>query len=269
MLSAIAAMKVQEYHLTERMHWALTRKIAICASMVCLIWFFVFELFQQSKFTYNAWHPYISPLPVLAFVVLRNATPVLRSTYSSVFAFIGRCSLETFIIQFHLWLAGDTKGVLLVIPGTSWRPVNFILSTVMFIFISDQMARATTVLTGWICGSSSKTSLPVTNTLPNSNLGLSSLSTRRDLEAGVVSEAANRESIPLTTTETPKDTESTTEMPSERDGSQRWIDRLAGGSSRGRNTLNFQEWYGKNDSQRVKMIFFAGFGIMWTLNILW
>lgn len=100
---------------------------------------------------------------MIAFAILRNATPTLRSVSSDAFAFIGRCSLETFIIQYHIWLAADTKGILLVIPGTKWRPLNMIVTTILFIFVSDRVAKATGELTSWIC----KTDKPkVANGLP-------------------------------------------------------------------------------------------------------
>lgn len=66
-----------------------------------------FQLTRASKFVYNAYHPYISVIPVLAFCVFRNATPYLRSTSSKFFIFFGQCSLETFIIQFHLFIAAE------------------------------------------------------------------------------------------------------------------------------------------------------------------
>jgi len=161
MFAALAVIKIREYRLTDHLYWPLSVKVVIGTSCVTVLWFFGFELHQESKFTYNLWHPYISFVPVLAFVVLRNASIVLRSTSSRVFTFIGRCSLETFIIQYHLWLAGDTKGILLVVPGTRWRPINFIITTIMFVYVSDRMAYATTDITGWICGKASNL-LPIT-----------------------------------------------------------------------------------------------------------
>ena len=116
-----------------------------------MLWFFAFELGQESKFTYNIWHPYISFVPIAAFVILRNATPLLRSCSSQAYTFIGKCSLETFIIQFHLWLAADTKGVLLILPGTKWRHLNFVISTILFVYVSDQVAHASGEITARIC----------------------------------------------------------------------------------------------------------------------
>ncbi|KAG6381107.1 Cas1p 10 TM acyl transferase domain-containing protein [Boletus reticuloceps] len=143
MLAALAFIKIRDNHLAEHPMWPIFMRASIGLSAIVMVWFMGFELSQESKFMYNAWHPYISFLPILAFVILRNATPLLRSCSSRVFAFIGKCSLETFIIQYHLWLAADTKGILLLIPGTEWRALNFVLSTVIFIYVSHQVAWAT------------------------------------------------------------------------------------------------------------------------------
>ncbi|CAG8766033.1 17146_t:CDS:2, partial [Acaulospora morrowiae] len=54
------------------------------------------------------------------FIILRNAT-------SGLFVFFGHFSLETYITQFHVWMAADAKGLLVVTPPelstgelTSW-----------------------------------------------------------------------------------------------------------------------------------------------------
>ncbi|KAH7883510.1 10 TM acyl transferase domain found in Cas1p-domain-containing protein [Phlebopus sp. FC_14] len=151
MLAALAVIKIREHHLTDHPRWPMFVKAWTAGSTLVLFWFMGFELMQESKFTYNGWHPYISFLPIGAFVVLRNASPLLRSCSSRAFAFIGKCSLETFVIQYHLWLAGDTKGILLLVPGTRWRPVNFMVSTFVFIYVSHQVAWATGKMTAWIC----------------------------------------------------------------------------------------------------------------------
>lgn len=164
MLSAIGVTKFREYRVVERPYWPLISKISLGASCISLIWFFIFELSRGSKFTYNAYHPFVSFVPILAFVALRNATSLLRSSYSSAFVFIGKCSLETFVIQYHLWLAGDTRGILVVIPGTRYRAVNFLVTTVMFVFVSDRTARATVGLTSWMCEEVKMPTLPTTTT---------------------------------------------------------------------------------------------------------
>lgn len=270
MLAAIGAIKIREYRLTEHAHWHLVTKAAIISSVVCMVWFFAFELLQESKFTYNRWHPYTSFIPVLAFAVLRNANVILRSASSSAFAFVGKCSLETFIIQYHLWLAGDTKGVLLVLPGTKWRPLNFILTTIMFIYVSDQMAHATTAITSWICGSAPKASLPPPVTASSNNTTASSSSNRRDPD-GTRSDDDITVSIPLISPTARKGASQEETLPPEPDTPirpRRWVDRLADGSTPPR-TPGFRVWYGEHAGYGVKTKLIIGVGAMWAANLLW
>ncbi|PPQ70495.1 hypothetical protein CVT26_014002 [Gymnopilus dilepis] len=159
MLTALVVTKIREYHLDDHPRWPILVNMTVIASTFAMVWYFTFELSQESKFSYNSWHPYISFIPVLSFAILRNSTPLLRSTSSKAFAFVGRCSLETFIVQFHYWLAGDTKGVLLVVHGTQWRPLNFVITTIMFLYLSDRLAWATSNITPDICGNDQQ-SLP-------------------------------------------------------------------------------------------------------------
>ncbi|CAK5264549.1 unnamed protein product [Mycena citricolor] len=162
-LAAVAVIKCREHKLVEHRHWPTLVKGATLLSGVVLVWFFAFELGQESKFTYNTWHPYISWLPVLAFAVLRNATPALRSMSSDVFIWAGKCSLELFILQFHFFLAADTKGVLVVIPGPQWRLLNLLATSIAFISISHLVAEATGDITKRICVSDvTRSVLPVT-----------------------------------------------------------------------------------------------------------
>lgn len=219
MLTAIAFIKIRELRLTDHPQWPLVSRCAIGTSVFALLWFFWFELTRADKFAYNAWHPYVSAIPVLAFVVLRNASTALRSSSSRVFTFIGTCSLETFIMQYHFWLAGDTKGVLLVIPGTAWRPLNMIITTVMFIWLSHKVAEATGALTAWICGTQKK-ALPTSNPTSsnNANAQAESIPLTSDFGNQVASSGADR----------PRQ-DADPESGAGARTSGRWLDRLADG----------------------------------------
>ncbi|GJN94627.1 hypothetical protein Rhopal_007710-T1 [Rhodotorula paludigena] len=152
MLTAYAFIKIKEYRVPDDPRWPQWVQWTTIASGLTMAGYFVFELTRESKFVYNAYHPYVSILPVLAWCVLRNATPWLRSTSSKFFIFFGQCSLETFILQFHLFIAGDTRGIIMMIPGGAWlRPINFIITSLIFVFVSNQVAIATGVLTAMIC----------------------------------------------------------------------------------------------------------------------
>lgn len=107
MLTAYAFIKIKEYRITDDLRWPQWQRWTIIGSAVAMAAYFIFELTRESKFVYNRYHPYVSMVPVLAWCVLRNAAPFLRSTSSKFFIFFGQCSLETFIIQFHLFIAGE------------------------------------------------------------------------------------------------------------------------------------------------------------------
>lgn len=156
MLCAYGAIKFSEHRLQEHPSWSTAKKAAVIGSVVAMIGYFYFELSCSSKIVYNRYHPYISWIPIFAFITLRNATVRLRNTSSKFFIFFGRISLETFIGQFHMWLAGDTKGLLVVVThpraahGLGWW-FNFAVSSVLFVFVCYYLSQATGQLTKWIC----------------------------------------------------------------------------------------------------------------------
>ena len=139
-----------------------TASIAIAATIPPLYWLVARKF--PDKYNYNWWHPYISSFPVLAFVILRNYSTYSRYFYSSIFAWLGRCSLETFVLQFHIWLAADTKGLLntgLFARETSQeqhdgRWEDFAMITTIFFWVSWRVAGATQDITAWIIDTSEK-----------------------------------------------------------------------------------------------------------------
>ncbi|KAF9952296.1 hypothetical protein BGZ72_006407 [Mortierella alpina] len=151
-LFAFVFIKAQELSISTHPHWNAIRQTTIAAAVVGLVGYFAFEASMQ-KLEYNQYHPYVSWIPILAFVVLRNSTATLRNTTSTFYAFIGKCSLETFICQFHIWLAGDTKGILVLWPWNgdtgSWT-INLAVSTLLFVCVSHALSKATGELSDWL-----------------------------------------------------------------------------------------------------------------------
>jgi len=153
MLTSIVAVQLSDSSSPYSSSLHQLRKYAIPAAYISLPLFFLFQTTRETKYIYNAYHPYISFIPILSFIILRNATPSLRNSHSLVFAWLGRCSLETFTLQFHIWLAADTRGLLgLNLTGAYGRTTNFLLATALFLFISNCVASATQDLTSWIMG---------------------------------------------------------------------------------------------------------------------
>ncbi|KAJ4247816.1 hypothetical protein NW762_013025 [Fusarium torreyae] len=128
--------------------WYTSYKTAIIPSALAIVGFAFCCSYFEEKAMYVLLHPVISIVPVVAFIALRNATTPVRNFYSTASAWLGRCSLETFILQFHVFLAADTQGVLLLdafkgdgsLLGDRWR--NLAVIVPIFLWISHLVAEA-------------------------------------------------------------------------------------------------------------------------------
>ncbi|KAJ3014873.1 hypothetical protein HKX48_004902 [Thoreauomyces humboldtii] len=120
------------------------RTKAIVGSTVVMVLYAVLIGNVDSKFEYNALHPYVSPFVVVSFTILRNATPGVRSQTSGFFRWVGANSLELFLVQYHVWLAVDTKGVVVLdLPG--WfgsEPMAIVTFGVVFFAIAERVSGA-------------------------------------------------------------------------------------------------------------------------------
>ena len=88
---------------------------------------------------------WIHSFQILGYIVLRNILGILRTRYSSFFAWFGRISLELFVCQYHIWLAADTHGVLVLIP--SYPVANVLITSFIFLCVSHEIHHITNVLT--------------------------------------------------------------------------------------------------------------------------
>ncbi|PPQ62754.1 hypothetical protein CVT24_000448 [Panaeolus cyanescens] len=265
MATALAVIKVREHRLTDHGSWQLAVKISAGASALIIVWFFVFELTQESKFTYNKWHPYISPLPVLAFVILRNSSAIMRSAHSEAFAFFGRCSLEAFIIQYHLWLAADSKGILIIIPGTLWRPVNFVLISIIFVFVCERAAFATAQLTNRFTGKQMLQTLPAPVAMGAVFQAPEDDDDDDDDENAQELEVPERSLLRKGDTGEPLEFEPDTPI-----RPQRWVERLANSTAEPSRARGFRTWIAENDwifgyHLRAFMVLL----VLWIFNVFW
>ncbi|KAL7410109.1 O-acetyltransferase [Mrakia frigida] len=258
MFTAYAYIKLKELGIPNLPWFPTAVKGSVGASIGAMVWFFWFQLSRESKFVYNVYHPVVSFIPILAFVVLRNATPFLRSVNSRLFCFIGQISLETFILQFHVWLAADTKGILIVVPGTRWRYVNIVVSTIIFVYISQKMSQATGQLTEFLVGKSKKPKgLPTTAAAAPVPVVVASSSqedpTAKEGEEGIPLLETNSNSNP----NDPSSSSSTSQQPS-----NSWVDVLPPSvSSKAKGSLD-----GWKESPGLKLLAMVVF--CWGLNLL-
>jgi hypothetical protein len=122
--------------------------------------YLILTILFADKYQYNLVHPWMSPVFVLAYLALRNSSKQLRETHSPLFAWLGRCSLETYILQCHIWLAGDAKGLLrlgLFNTNTAGDVFEAMLITVFFIWTSYHVSKASSALTAAVLGSKKAT----------------------------------------------------------------------------------------------------------------
>ena len=121
-------------------YWRLLLHTITCYDTCCLyavtlglfvVWYqYIYKL---PKREYNRVHPYTSWIPITLWVVLRNVTPAMRHFSLSLYGWLGCITLETYISQFHTWLAtgvpnGQPKMLLTFFPA-NYPLLNFAAST--------------------------------------------------------------------------------------------------------------------------------------------
>ncbi|KAF3064026.1 putative O-acetyltransferase CAS1 [Daldinia childiae] len=95
-----------------------TLRFTLWLAIVCvgstITFFYVTQTYLQEKQAYNQIHPFISWIPILSFIVLRNSHRMLRDRCLYLPNLLGRISLETYILQYHIWLGGDATAKLFI-----------------------------------------------------------------------------------------------------------------------------------------------------------
>lgn len=119
--------------------------IATAVSILGILTYTTYVTFWcKNKSQCNDMHPYISAFPVIGFILLRNIPGWFRTRYSSFFAWFGKISLELFISQYHIWLAADTHGVLVLLPD--YPVLNVILTSFIFVCAAHEIHNITSTL---------------------------------------------------------------------------------------------------------------------------
>lgn len=125
-------------------------KGAVVAAVGVVGYWYVSAILLLPKKEYNAIHPYTSFIPIVLFIILRNIFTIARQYHLHLFEFLGKTTLETYIAQFHIWMAttginGSPKKLLSIFPE-DWFITNFIVLSVFFFFVSYRLFQCTNAI---------------------------------------------------------------------------------------------------------------------------
>eukprot|EP00300_Choanocystis_sp_HF-7_P004377 c13375_g1_i1.p2 GENE.c13375_g1_i1~~c13375_g1_i1.p2 ORF type:complete len:285 (+),score=61.59 c13375_g1_i1:826-1680(+) len=120
-------------------HFAIKGVLVAVLGAMCWIYYTTYYVLPKEQ--YNAVHPYTSFFPIAAFLILRNITPWLRKNSNHVFGWLGKITLETYILQYHVWLGTgrpnhQPKQLLVMIPD--YPLLNYTLVSLTYIFVSNR-----------------------------------------------------------------------------------------------------------------------------------
>ncbi|XP_046659360.1 LOW QUALITY PROTEIN: N-acetylneuraminate 9-O-acetyltransferase [Homalodisca vitripennis] len=124
-----------------------TSRIALCSVFIAFVGLgcsSTFALLCQTKAECNEVHSYTVFIPVTMCFFLRNVSGILRTRYSSFFAWFGRYPLELFVTQYHVWLAADNHGVLVLLPG--YPVLNVLISCFIMVCVTHELHDLTRAL---------------------------------------------------------------------------------------------------------------------------
>jgi hypothetical protein len=109
-----------------------------------IYWFFAY--YCKAKFDYNLTHSYTAVVPLTAYIFFRNITPWVRGFVSMSLHDLGKTTLETYLLQHHIWLTSNAKTLLTIVPN--WPKLNFFIATAVFFIVSKELYRLTMTLRG-------------------------------------------------------------------------------------------------------------------------
>lgn len=114
---------------------------------VLSIWWYQ-NIYSLEKMEYNLVHNYFAFIPLTAYIFFRNISPGVRSKVSMSLHALGKTTLETYLLQHHVWLTSNAKTLLTIVPNMPW--VNFFLASILFYILSKELYRLTMTLRGMI-----------------------------------------------------------------------------------------------------------------------
>ena len=105
-------------------------------------------MYSLPKLEYNEHHAYFGWIPILFYIYMRNCTASLRKTHLGLLCRMGKITLETYLLQHHVWLTSNAKTILTLVPHS--RLINFLVVASIYMFVSHRLYKLTMRLRGMI-----------------------------------------------------------------------------------------------------------------------
>ncbi len=132
------------------------------------LWYLSFGYIKE-KLTYNPIHPFIFIFPLTGWLMIRNSSNYLSRCHSTFLEFLGRNTLETYVLQFHLFMNHQVQHIPIVLPNSGpdghilMQVGNMLLCGSIFVAFAvwarritvttqTSMVELTTVLKNQLCG---------------------------------------------------------------------------------------------------------------------
>ena len=119
--------------------------IPAVGAVVLATWWYR-NIFMLGKLEYNSTNAFFAPIPLLCYIFLRNMHPTLRQWYSPALHLIGKTTLETYLMQHHVWLTSNAKTLLVLVPGMP--KINFLFVSTLYYFLARELYRLTMSMRG-------------------------------------------------------------------------------------------------------------------------
>ena len=103
---------------------------------------------HADKYWYNARHPFIVAMPILGYIMIRNCHSSVRQVHSAGMAWFGRITLETYVLQFHIFMCNNVENILVVFPN--YPTVNTFLVGGAFILVALLARKLTIQIMTWV-----------------------------------------------------------------------------------------------------------------------
>lgn len=111
-----------------------------------ILWYYF--VYSLGKYDYNKLHPYTSIIPILTYIYFRNIVPFFRSKHASLFSWLGKITLETYIAQLHIYMQGNAKELIVYLQD--YPLLNFVIATLIYLFMSYVLFNITGTVSGYL-----------------------------------------------------------------------------------------------------------------------